>query len=333
MALTMQDIANGLTYSAHHDVQFWDFNSITTDNQKWKLLIDTLAEHHKDDEIDMIIGLDARGFLLSGALGFAMSTDHVSARKAGKLPGKTIYEEYGKEYVETDENGNVKERDQLHLQTKYIKPGMRVLILDDVLATGGTAEACCKLVERLGAVVAGVTVVIELPELGGRGEKLSAYPVHSLITIMEAQPLVGVEYCVDLFTRCKMTDTLLLIERLEEVPGIAMPGGRIEKGESAFHAAKRELGEETGAFADGFSYIATLTGITRDPRGPKVSIVLETIVNIGSLTGEVNKTEPFLVTSQAELPPVDAFVFAHGQLVHQTWPTVIEKEAALESAI
>ena len=324
MTFTMQVIANGLTYSDHHDVQFWDFNSITTDSAKWKLLIDMIAEHHKDDEIDMIIGLDARGFLLSGALGYAMGINHVSARKAGKLPGETIYEEYGKEYVETDESGNVKERDQLHLQTAYIKPGMRVLILDDVLATGGTAEACCKLVERLGATVAGITVVIELPELGGRGEKLLPYPVHSFITIMEGQPLVGVEYCVDMFTQCKMTGALLLIERLGEVPGIAMPGGRIDPGESALTAAERELAEETGAVATDFTYVTTLTGIARDPRGPKVSIVMETVAHVGPLAGEVGKTDPFWVNSQSDLPPAETFVFAHGQVVHDTWAATLQ---------
>ena len=323
MTLTMQDIANGMTYSTHHDVQFWDFNSITASGEKWRLLIDTIAEHHKDDTIDMIIGLDARGFLLSGALGYALGADHVTARKAGKLPGETIYEEYGKEYVEANKHGQQKAHDQLHLQTAYIEPGMKVLVLDDVLATGGTAEACCKLIERLGATVAGVTVVIELPELGGRGNKLAAYPVHSLISIVEGTPVVDIEYCVDILATDSATEELILIERKSDPKGIAMPGGRIEKGESVESAAVRELAEETNCVTDSVTYTGVLSGLTRDPRGVKVSTVVKVSVDSSSAQGEVvagkTRTDIKRIPTRAHLPEIAEFVLGHGECLEKYW--------------
>jgi adenine phosphoribosyltransferase len=329
----MKDIANEMTFSDHHGVQFWDFNDITTQPELWHHLITEMAEHHKDDQIDLIIGLDARGFLIAGALEFALGVGSVTARKPGKLPGETVSIEYGKEYIEQDENGKeVRKCDVLHLQTKHIRPGMRVLIVDDVLATGGTAEACASLVEQLGATVVGITVVIELPELGARGTKLSKHAVHSFISIVEGTAVADVEYCVDILAVEENNGQLILIERQNFPEGIAMPGGRIEHGETVEQAVVRELLEETGCWHGPLQFTGVLSGIDRDPRGVKISIVMQTTVDASDAIGEVVEGKPITlikrILSPEHLPTNDEFVFGHGECVRKNWTPSIQTDAA-----
>lgn len=127
--------------------------------------------------IDAIVALDARGFIFGGALAINMCLPLVLMRKKGKLPGPTESISYGLEYG----------IDTLEVRADSIKPGMRVLVIDDLLATGGTARAACLLAERLGATVAGCAFVIELLWLGGR-EALGDVRVEALVRYAENEP-------------------------------------------------------------------------------------------------------------------------------------------------
>lgn len=121
-------------------------------------------------EPDVVLGIEARGLILGGAVAAALGTGLVAARKPGKLPGATVRAEYALEYG----------TDTLELHADAIRPGQAVLVHDDLLATGGTAAAACRLVEELGGVVAGVAVVVELTFLPGRAA-LDGYDVMSLV--------------------------------------------------------------------------------------------------------------------------------------------------------
>ena len=121
---------------------------------------------------DLVAGIEARGFLLGAAAAYAAGTGVVAVRKAGKLPPNTLVEHYELEYGVA----------ALEIRAGQLAPGTRVLVVDDVLATGGTVDATCTLLERAGAVVAGVGVVLELADLGGRA-RLSGREVHAVRTV------------------------------------------------------------------------------------------------------------------------------------------------------
>ncbi len=326
-SLTMQNVADTLTHSHFHGVQFWDLNALTATAPKWRYLIDQIKADHQDSQIDLIVGLDARGFLFSGALGYAMGINTITARKPGKLPGETVSIEYGKEYKKVDEHGNeVATRDVLHLQKKYLAPGMRVLIVDDVLATGGTAEAACKLIEMCGGIVAGVTVAIEIPELLGR-LKLQHHPVKSYMTVIDGVMCADVRYCIDPLITDVHTHNILLIERLSEPKGIAMPGGGVEPFESLIAALMRETKEETNCLADlkRISFHRLLTGADRDPRGVQVSYVFRVETKTQQARGEAGKTSLFIIKAGSNcVPNAHEFAFSdHHQtlqeFVHNEW--------------
>jgi adenine phosphoribosyltransferase len=154
-------------------VQFKDITTLLLNGGALQQIIDGWVTRYADRDVTAICGADARGFIFAGALAYAMGVAFIPARKPGKLPGEIITEEYELEYGTTS----------LAMHTDALKKGDRVLVVDDLLATGGTMQACCKLCERLGAEVVEVAFVIELPPLGGR-KKLAEYPVHSLIEFM-----------------------------------------------------------------------------------------------------------------------------------------------------
>ncbi|MBM3146615.1 MAG: adenine phosphoribosyltransferase [Actinobacteria bacterium] len=133
--------------------------------------VDRIAEWSIGRHIDVVLGAEARGFILGAAVAYAIGAGFVCARKPGKLPWKTIHEEYALEYG----------TDKLAVHEDAIQPGMNVLVHDDLLATGGTAQAKVRLVEKLGGTVVGVCFLVELADLGGRA-KLDGYDVMSLIT-------------------------------------------------------------------------------------------------------------------------------------------------------
>lgn len=151
-------------------ILFKDVMPLIADPEYFAESIRLLAEWARPRSPDLILGAEARGFIFGGALAYELGAGFVAARKPGKLPWQTIEATYELEYGS----------DSLQIHRDAVTPGARVIVLDDVLATGGTAKAKCELVEQLQGVVVGVTFVIELAFLNGR-ERLAGYDVHSLI--------------------------------------------------------------------------------------------------------------------------------------------------------
>ncbi len=152
-------------------IVFKDIMPLLADPNSLRETVEALAEFAEPRKPEVILGAEARGFILGGALAYRLGCGFVAARKPGKLPWETVSAEYELEYGV----------DSLELHADAIAHGARVLVHDDLLATGGTARAKCNLVEQLGGEVVGVVFVIELAFLNGR-EKLAGYDVHSLIT-------------------------------------------------------------------------------------------------------------------------------------------------------
>ncbi len=151
-------------------IVFKDIMPLLADADALRETVEALAEFAAPREPDVILGAEARGFILGGALAYHLGCGFVAARKPGKLPWETVSAEYDLEYGV----------DSLELHADAIARGARVLVHDDLLATGGTARAKVNLVEQLGGEIVGVAFVIELTFLNGR-EKLAGYEVHSLI--------------------------------------------------------------------------------------------------------------------------------------------------------
>jgi adenine phosphoribosyltransferase len=151
-------------------ILFKDVMPLIADPEYFAESIRQLAEWARPRKPDLILGAEARGFIFGGALAYELGAGFIAARKPGKLPWETVEATYELEYG----------TDSLEVHRDAVTPGARVIVLDDVLATGGTARAKCELVEQLQGTVAGVTFVIELTFLNGR-ERLSDYDVHSLI--------------------------------------------------------------------------------------------------------------------------------------------------------
>lgn len=152
-------------------ILFHDIMPMLQDAQALHYAVDRLAEFGADKQVDLILGSEARGFILGAALAYAMGVGFIAARKPGKLPWKVNRCEYDLEYG----------KDALEMHADAIRPGQRVLIHDDLLATGGTARAKVELVEGAGGIVVGLAFITELTDLGGRA-KLEGYDVFSLIT-------------------------------------------------------------------------------------------------------------------------------------------------------
>jgi adenine phosphoribosyltransferase len=152
-------------------ILFKDITTLLRDGPAWRYAVDSLASHYQKDKVDVVVGVESRGFIFGGAIAHQLNAGFVPVRKLGKLPGKTIEVEYELEYG----------RDALAMHEDAITSGQRVLAVDDLLATGGTMAATLRLVEQLGGKVVGVAFMIELAFLKGR-EKLKDYPLHALIT-------------------------------------------------------------------------------------------------------------------------------------------------------
>ena len=151
-------------------INFKDITTLMQDGETFKYTIDAFINELKDKNVDVIVGPEARGFLMGTPVAYGLGVGFVPVRKPGKLPSETISYSYGLE------NGS----DTLQIHKDAIKPGQRVAIVDDLLATGGTMEAAAKLIEQLGGEVVSMQFLIELEDLKGR-EKLSQYEVNSLI--------------------------------------------------------------------------------------------------------------------------------------------------------
>jgi len=168
---TVKDYIRTIPDFPHAGIMFRDVTTLFDDPRGFRMAIDQLLHPYAGEQIDKVVGLEARGFILGGAIAHQLSLGFVPIRKKGKLPGKTIEQAYALEYGEA----------VMELHDDAIKAGEKILLVDDLLATGGTAEAGIKLIERLGGNVVGCAFIIDLPELGGRKrlEKLGM-DVHAL---------------------------------------------------------------------------------------------------------------------------------------------------------
>ena len=151
-------------------ISFKDITTLISDGEALKETIDQFVTYLKDKKVDLIVGPEARGFIFGVPVAYALGIGFIPVRKPGKLPGETISVNYGLEYGE----------DQLQIHKDAIKPGQRVAIVDDLLATGGTVEGVAKLIEEAGGEVVSLDFLIELTELNGK-DKLKGYDVLSLV--------------------------------------------------------------------------------------------------------------------------------------------------------
>lgn len=151
-------------------IMFRDITTLIKDPEAFNYVIQQFTEHYQNQKIDKIAGIESRGFIFGAALAHKLNLPFVLIRKKGKLPAETVSQEYALEYG----------TDKIEIHKDAIDAGENVLIVDDLLATGGTASAACQLVEKIGGKVAGVGFVIDLPELKGR-EKLQGYDIFNLV--------------------------------------------------------------------------------------------------------------------------------------------------------
>lgn len=155
---TVKDYIRTIPNFPRKGIMFRDVTTLFADPRGFRIAIDQLLHPYAGDRIDKVVGLEARGFILGGAIAHQLSVGFVPIRKQGKLPGATFTQEYTLEYGKA----------VMEVHDDALQPGDRVLLIDDLLATGGTAEAGLKLIERLGADVIGCGFIIDLPALGGR---------------------------------------------------------------------------------------------------------------------------------------------------------------------
>ncbi|MDM5330888.1 adenine phosphoribosyltransferase [Neobacillus sp. CF12] len=151
-------------------ITFKDITPLMNDGEAYKYATDQIVSYAKDKQIDLIVGPEARGFIIGCPVAYSLGIGFAPVRKEGKLPRDTVKVSYGLEYGS----------DVLTIHKDAIQPGQRVLITDDLLATGGTIEATIQLVEQLGGVVAGIAFLIELTYLEGR-KKLEGYDIMTLM--------------------------------------------------------------------------------------------------------------------------------------------------------
>ena len=151
-------------------IMFRDITTLLKDPVGLRLCIDDFVKKYKDQEIDVVVGIDSRGFILGGAIAYLMEKGFVPVRKKGKLPAETESEEYALEYG----------TDTVEIHKDAIEDGQKVLIVDDLIATGGTATAAAKLVEKIGGKVIELAFIVDLPDIGGRKKLESAgYSVYA----------------------------------------------------------------------------------------------------------------------------------------------------------
>jgi len=168
--MKLEDYIRHIPGFPREGILFHDIMPMLQNAEALRYAVDELAEFARKREVDLVLGAEARGFILGAALAYALGVGFAAARKPGKLPWTVTRCEYNLEYG----------TDALEIHSDAIRPGQRVLIHDDLLATGGTAEAKIRLVEQAGGVVAGLAFLIELTDLQGR-ERLKGYEVFSLL--------------------------------------------------------------------------------------------------------------------------------------------------------
>lgn len=157
---TVKDYIRTIPDFPHEGIMFRDVTTLFSDPRGFRIAIDQLLHPYAGEQIDKVVGLEARGFILGGAIAHQLSVGFVPIRKKGKLPGKTIEQPYELEYGEA----------VMEVHDDAISAGEKILMVDDLLATGGTAEAGISLIERMGGEVVGCAFIINLPELGGESK-------------------------------------------------------------------------------------------------------------------------------------------------------------------
>ena len=139
-------------------IQFRDITTLLQDAEGFRIAVERLSEPYHGERVDKVAGIEARGLILGGAVAVKLGAGFIPVRKKGKLPWETIGESYELEYG----------TDRIEIHTDAISAGERILLIDDLIATGGTAEAAIRVIERSGGSIVGCAVVIDLPDLGGR---------------------------------------------------------------------------------------------------------------------------------------------------------------------
>lgn len=155
---TVKDYIRTIVDFPHEGIMFRDVTTLFNDPRGFRMTIDQMLHPYAGQKFDKVVGLEARGFIIGGAIAHQLTLGFVPIRKKGKLPGATISEAYKLEYGEA----------VMEIHDDAIQPGEKVLVVDDLLATGGTAAAGIKLIERLGGEIVGCAFIVDLPELGGR---------------------------------------------------------------------------------------------------------------------------------------------------------------------
>ncbi|MBO6775719.1 MAG: adenine phosphoribosyltransferase [Marinibacterium sp.] len=155
---SVRDYIRTIVDFPHEGILFRDVTTLFADPRGFRMAIDQLLHPYAGERIDKVVGLEARGFILGGAVAHQLSVGFVPIRKKGKLPGTTISQDYTLEYGEAI----------VEIHDDAISPGEKILVVDDLLATGGTCAAGIKLIERLGGEIVSCAFVIDLPDLGGR---------------------------------------------------------------------------------------------------------------------------------------------------------------------
>ena len=168
---TVKDYIRTIKDFPHEGIMFRDVTTLFADPRGFRIAIDQMLHPYAGQRIDKVVGLEARGFILGGAIAHQLSVGFVPIRKKGKLPGKVISEGYQLEYGEA----------VVEIHDDAIQPGEKILVVDDLLATGGTAAAGIRLIERLGGEILSCAFIIDLPDLGGRARlETMGIDVHAL---------------------------------------------------------------------------------------------------------------------------------------------------------
>ncbi|WP_099826743.1 adenine phosphoribosyltransferase [Oceaniglobus indicus] len=158
MSKAVRDYIRTIVDFPHEGILFRDVTTLFADPRGFRMCVDQMLHPYAGLDIDKVVGLEARGFILGGAIAHQLGTGFVPVRKKGKLPGTTISQDYKLEYGEAI----------VEIHDDALRQGEKVLLVDDLLATGGTAAAGISLIQRLGAEIVGCAFIVDLPELGGR---------------------------------------------------------------------------------------------------------------------------------------------------------------------
>ncbi len=168
--MNLKDMIRDVPDFPKKGIIFKDITTLTRDTAGFREAVDQIVKQYEDAKIDIVVGIEARGFIFGGAIAYLLNAGFVPARKQGKLPAETVSAEYELEYG----------TDAIEMHRDAISEGQRVLIVDDLLATGGTAAACVELVQKLNGELVGIAFLIDLTFLNGR-EKLQGQAITSLV--------------------------------------------------------------------------------------------------------------------------------------------------------